>query len=60
MVDEDRFWVELEKSEEIRLNRREKFFEELGFPYPHRKSISSISKEKADKVSKYFRGIVPH
>lgn len=28
------FWVELEMSEDMRLYRREKFFEEMEFTYP--------------------------
>ena len=54
------FWVEMEKSEEMRLYRREQFFKEIHFPYLSWKSISSISIENADKVGKRFCGIVLH
>ena len=50
------FWVEMDKSEE----KREKFYEEIHFPYPHRKSISTIIKKNVDKARKHLRGIVPH
>ena len=48
--------VEMEKSED----KKEKFFEKIYFPYPHRKHISSIRKENADEARKRFRRIIPH